>query len=164
MVFPVVRGIGTNEVMRDLRNFRECIYLISFEGKGDFELMVELSNQLYSSSQKGIDPQKNLAGVFKRHNLFLDGTSSVPYCLVTSSAHREPYDVDLSIPNMKALVLGEADQFLVHGLMRLFKKSDVTVLSPSPLFSNQMYKEMKSLEDRVRIISNGKEAVVFRED
>ena len=63
---------------------------------------------------------------------------------------------------MKGLVVGEVENFLVHGLMRLFKKAEITVTVPV-LFFDEFYQSAKSLDDRVRIISNGKEAIVLKE-
>jgi len=46
--------------------------------------------------------------------------------------------------------------------MRLFSKADV-ITTHVYLLENNFFKSLKSIEDKVRIISNGKEAVVLPE-
>jgi hypothetical protein len=46
--------------------------------------------------------------------------------------------------------------------MRMMKKSNVTIGSHTLLYQD-IYQNTRSLEDKVRIISNGKEAVVIKE-
>ena len=79
-------------------------------------------------------------------------------------AVRQGFEVDLSISKMQALIYGGMDNFLVHGLMRLLKKSQVTVGFDHPdfLFDHKFYRTSQSLVDKVRIISNGKKAVAMR--
>jgi len=83
-----------------------------------------------------------------------------------SNAERDPYDLDLMIPNMRGLVIGQTDRFLVHNLMRLFKRSEVTLgISPN-LFHTEFYKNRnaQSFSGRVRLYSNGKEGVATLEE
>jgi len=89
-----------------------------------------------------------------------------PYCLMMGNAERDPYDLDLMVPNMRGLVLGQTDRFLVHNLMRLFKRSDVTLGIGPNLFHTEFYKNRnaQSLFGRVRLYSNGKEGVAMLEE
>ena len=82
------------------------------------------------------------------------------------NAERDPYDVDLMVPNMRGLVLGQTDRFLVHNLMRLFKRSDVTLGIGPNLFHTKFYQDRnaKSISGKVRIYSNGKEGVAILEE
>src|SRR3989344_3465147 len=98
--------------------------------------------------------QWNLQG-----NDMMDGQA---YCFMTSSANRDHYDVDLSVPNMKALILSRSENLLVHGLVRLFKKADVALAHPT-LWVSDFFGQTTSIDDKVRIISNGREAVAIRE-
>ena len=92
----------------------------------------------------------------------LDFRIADDYCLMMSSAGREEYDVDLTASYMKTLVLGDTGNFMVHGLMRLIKKAEVTVGSKT-LWRQPIFLGVASLEDKVRIISNGREGIVFKE-
>lgn len=102
------------------------------------------------------------AEIMKNWHLEHDMCSESPYCLVIPSTHRENYDVDLSVPKMGALLLGETDNFLVHGLMRLVKQAKVSMGLSSGITFTDFYEGITS-GDNVRIISNGKEAIAIRE-
>ncbi|MBI2542619.1 MAG: hypothetical protein HYW24_00310 [Candidatus Aenigmarchaeota archaeon] len=165
IVLPVIRGLGKWEVLQvasKLGGFEEPE--ITFEGVDD-DLKMNLTN-LGMSSILGGNADIILYGSANVMKIHYSSSSEMlgreRYCFMTSSAHQEEYDVDLSVPNMRALVIGRADNFLVHGLMRLIKKADVSILK-SNLWYQKMYQTTESVRDRVRIISNGKEAVVIRE-
>ena len=85
-----------------------------------------------------------------------------PYCFMTSSAVRDHYDVDLTVPNMEAFITGVPENFLTHGLMRMIKKAKVSVMEPA-LWVTEFFGKTTSIDDKVRIISNGREAIVTRE-
>jgi hypothetical protein len=88
------------------------------------------------------------------------------YGLLMSNAEKDPYDLDLMVPNMRGLVIGQTDRFLVHNLMRLFKKADVTLGIGPNLFHTEFYKNRnaRSFLGRVRLYSNGKEGVGILEE
>ncbi len=62
---------------------------------------------------------------------------------------------------MKVLMHSKTDDFLVHDLVRLMRLADV-VVGADNLSSHDLFKKSRTLEDSVRIISNGKESVVMR--
>ncbi len=162
LVFPVGRGIGTDEALNMLPEMINNTGPLKLEGI-EIILKTSLRNAAYANYHTGIDVNgAYLADLLRQHNTLLDRTASNPYCFMTSSAHREDYDVDLSIPKVGAVVLGHPENFLVHNLIRLFKKASITAAFPV-LFFEPIYHNIKSLEDKVRIFSNGKEAVVIKE-
>lgn len=74
---------------------------------------------------------------------------------------REKYDLDLSVPHMKAMITGGMQGFLTHDVMRLLKTADVT-MGVNSLLSKDFYRNMPSGTE-IRIISNGKRAIAMRE-
>jgi hypothetical protein len=105
----------------------------------------------------------------KMHEWYADGehySKGNPYCLMIGNAERDPYDLDLMVPNMRGLVIGQTDRFLVHNLMRLFKRSDITLGIGPNLFHTEFYKDKRaqSIFGRVRLYSNGKEGVAILEE
>ena len=63
---------------------------------------------------------------------------------------------------METLVVGGSELFMAHDMMRLIKKAKVTAGFRN-LASEGLYKKAHSLEDKIRVISNGKEAAVMLE-
>lgn len=175
IVLPVVRSFGVQDLeciisskvksMHDgIRNniaeevkFRDvekvfemhCMNTIVMAGMGE-GINIEEKIQALSN---------NLRGWHKEAETILEAK---PYCLMISTAQRDCYDTDLTVPNMKGLVIGDCANFLVHNLIRLFKKANITVGTPGLLF-NGFWNSLTSLKDKVRMISNGKEAVVFKD-
>lgn len=159
IVLPVLRGIGTDDAKGLIRQFREM--RIKFPGKFDNQLKRALTN-LGIMGMNQYEEKEHMAEILRQHNFFTDEKIDSRYCFITTAADREGYDVDLSVPKMDSLVLSHGDYFLVHGLMRLFKKANVVTVHP-PLDSTEFFNDLRSVEDKVRIISNGKEAVVLKE-
>ena len=161
IVLPVIKGLGSFEARMVSDNFGKGAKEIFFGGYdvilghklGDFGILESLRDSLSN---------KMLPDILREHNLVTAKEINGPFCYVTTSAQRDQYDVDLSLPGMKALVLSGVEVFLVHNLMRLFKQADVVAGFP-PLLGSDFYRGLKSVEDKVRIISNGKEAVVLKE-
>jgi hypothetical protein len=87
---------------------------------------------------------------------FMEGRK---YCLLTDAAHREGYDVDLTLPNMRGLAIYETTNFMAHNLLRLFKRADL-VVGNVPILSGTFFDSARCFSDSVRITSNGREATI----
>ncbi len=160
IILPVVRGYELGPKGKMYGTIVERGNGIQFMGR-DASIRLRLRNLALA---EGLTREANgLKAVehVSKNNLLLDGLVGGPYCFVTPSALRESYDVDLTVPNMRALVIGEAGNFLVHGLMRLFRKADVTLGVPV-IYDNEFYNNIESVENRVRVISNGKQATIMK--
>ncbi len=88
----------------------------------------------------------------RKNNLFLEG-----YLFSIDEAHREPYLLDNTIPNMNSFHCARTGSFLTHNIFRQLQHSSISLLGVYPLWS------MAETGDVVRIISNGKNAVVVME-
>lgn len=109
-----------------------------------------------------VDPDnfdEHATRALREHNLKQDNPNG--YCFMTSDAIREDYDVDLTAPNMHTFIHGESYVFLVHDIIRLIKKAKVSMLL-NTLMYDRFFMNVGT-GDRVRIISNGKEAVALKE-
>ena len=161
LVLPVFRSFGETEATKVIGNRQMGLLKTLQFNEVDTLLESELRQAFDAKYGFGIDvshadlmQQWNLQG-----NDMMDGQA---YCFMTSSANRDHYDVDLSVPNMKALILSRSENLLVHGLVRLFKKADVALAHPT-LWVSDFFGQTTSIDDKVRIISNGREAVAIRE-
>ncbi len=169
VVYPVLRNVGFSEAKLICHDMEGLLginkpSILEF-GHHDGVLRHNLINGgPYSGMVGKQEFYEFLNEILKGQNETLNELLGQSYCYMTSSANREDYDVDLSVPNMKSLMIGGMEFFLVHGLIRLVKKADVTVAeSYLGLLNNELFKTTKSVEDKVRIFSNGKEAVVIKE-
>ena len=156
IVVPIGRSMGISEA-----ESKSIISMMEFEELDEIFLR-QLQNL---HSYRGLnDVSEGFSKVIQSWNYDLDDCmGDKSYCFMTSSSNqRELFDVDLTIPHMNSLILGDTKNFLVHGSMRLLKKADVTVMD-SGLYFREFYQKTTSVDDLVRIISNGKEAVVIRE-
>ncbi len=160
IVLPLVRSFGITEAKYLIGRYLREEDKIEFNGY-DAMLLMHLENARHAFGNDSLE--KHLPSVLMNWNWELNNAlKDKPYCFMTSSAHREGYDVDLSVPNMKGLIIGNAKNFLVHDLMRLIKKADITLFDYNlPL--KKFFKQATSIEDNVRIISNGKEAMAIKE-
>ena len=159
VVLPVLKSVGTQEAELLMKRLESIPGY--FQGYSDEKLGRDLAGLAYLPIPEE-RKMGHLAEILRQHNLHADERIGGPYCFVTTSARKERYDVDLSVPGMKALTLSRVSHFLVHDLMRLFSKADV-ITTHVYLLENNFFKSLKSIEDKVRIISNGKEAVVLPE-
>ena len=161
IVLPAVRSFGVTEaemVYRGLTGYAP-IRGLEFDGVDeDLKTIMMLSDSILPNS----DISTRLSKIVGHWLGSLDFRIADDYCLMMSSAGREEYDVDLTASYMKTLVLGDTGNFMVHGLMRLIKKAEVTVGSKT-LWRQPIFLGVASLEDKVRIISNGREGIVFKE-
>ncbi len=156
IVLPLIKGVGTFEASM-------WINQINLDGVHDDDLRRRLNQMGTMASSLGTSGYRNaIASTLRLHNATLDQKLDAPYCYIASSANREDYPVDLSIPGMQALIVGDMRLFMVHDMMRLIKRAKVTA-GFDDLAPTELYQNARSLEDRVRIISNGKEAVVLKE-
>lgn len=133
---------------------------------GDYE--IELAQTLANFNQRkhSFDHRyfrRNFAQLMETHHEDMGARIEGAYCFLTNSAKREDYDVDLTIPKMKSLVLGHGERFLTHGLMRLLKQAEVSAVFNQTLYATDLYQKTRGRTDRIRLISNGREAVAFRE-
>ncbi len=88
-----------------------------------------------------------------------DSKAHKPYCLVVPYS-REQENWDLYVPRMNALIAGDSSHFLTHGMIRLLKKAEVSLLCDRNL--SQSFLSMSGLEEKtVQIISNGREGVAL---
>ena len=170
IVYPVVRTFGENDGYKIAvaivngkyeleEKFRESDYVLG----GD---LLNLGFATKFGGSMGISESQRLAGEAIRnwHLSAEERMNGKPYCLMASSIQRNSYDTDLTVPNMKSLIVGDSATFLVHDVMRMFKKADVTVAENSAAFLfNKFFENTTSFNDKVRIISNGRQAVVTRE-
>ena len=169
IILPVIRGMGITEaviITEELGQFKEPTIPFS---DGDMDLMMDLSNVgmawaygAFGSGRNEIEFRNSVSKTLEIYNKNVDRRIDKPYCFMTSSAQREEYDLDLILTKMEGLIFGRSENFLTHNLIRLLKKADVTV-AQSILIFDEFYKNTKSLEDKVRIISNGKEGIVLKE-
>ena len=165
IVFPVLKSVGMNEVLTILPGSDPFAGEYFKLGSQDHLLRVNLENSLTLYKMNVIPPRElieNSSKTIEWHNKKLDEKLGKPYCFITSSIKNDNFDTDLSVPNAKAIVVGSAQNFLMHNPLRLIKKADVSVLC-SQIIISSFYKNISSLEDKVRIISNGKEAIVMKE-
>jgi hypothetical protein len=166
IVLPVARSFGCScalGLMANLSNGEKERFQFS---DYEFELQNNLTNfgylQLFKDTSDEKILKKYIPNALRGWHADIEADKE-PYCLAITSAGRDTYDTDLSVPNMKALFIGQTNTFLVHNLMRLLKRAEITVGYGPSLVSSNFFKGLKSLEDKVRIISNGKEAVIMKE-
>jgi len=171
IVLPVARSFGCSDAFSltsELGLHRQR-RVIDFKFS-DYERELEhnLDNISCLASLGGVDQPSVLEEHVPKilrcwHSRIEDMTKKKPYCLAISSAQRDSYDTDLSVPHVRTLLIGGTNTFLVHNLIRLLKKSQVSLGYGPPLWATPFFKNLRTLEDKVRIISNGKEAVAIRE-
>lgn len=168
IVLPVLRSVGYNEfeIAREsadhsLLGAERARIQIAY-GDSEMDWAMNMMN-LRGQDSHHMRTRELFAKMMEGHHSQLDEEIGGAYCFLTSSAKREDYEVDLTIPNMRTLALGQAQSFLTHGLMRLIKQADVTFAFGPALVASEFYKGTKTREHKVRIISNGKEAVAMRE-
>lgn len=165
IVLPVIRGIGLTDgklLAKALAFGDDSLPFENYDSLLKMQLMnVGMMNAI--SGGRNTELSKDVNYELKQFNSNMNELIKEPYCYIATSAHRDEYDVDLTLTKMRALALGETSTFLVHNLIRLLKKSDVSLLREPPLIGFDTYKNIKSIEDKVRIISNGKEAIILKE-
>lgn len=160
IVLPILKGVSTRDakfLSTDLGKKAEILH-----GDYDEKLKQDLNVITLMMLEEVPVPEKMISDILSQHNFYTGEQIKEPYCYITPSAQREGYDVDLSVPNMEGLILSGVDTFLVHDLIRLFKKANIVAGFPS-VFHREFYISARSVEDKVRIISNGIEAVVLKE-
>lgn len=154
--FALSAVMGINRLMRDEKAYEGLDEILK-----DHLLGIGLARGFGASINEKEAVEKTMREWYADGEYHFKGK---PYGLVIGNAERDPYDLDLLVPNMRGLVLGQTDRFLVHNLMRLFKRADVTLgISPN-LFFTDFYKNAQSVSGKVRIYSNGKEGVAILED
>lgn len=114
------------------------------------------------SRSNSLGPDK-FAREVAQYNRATNHHLSQPYAVVTTSASKEAYDVDLTVPQMRALICGRMESFLVHGMMRLMKRADVTIPVLDVEYDRELYNACRSIQSRIRIISNGREGIALLE-
>ncbi|GEM_PF-5442634 len=92
------------------------------------------------------------------HQGDLESTFSNGYAFLIDQAHNEPYLLDVGIPSMKAFLCQRGYNFLTHSVFRQMQNTQLSLLG----FSGDVHGKAKTGEN-VRIISNGKEAVLIKE-
>ncbi len=175
IVFPVIRSLGYKSIdvmINVVEGFYELLRNESSEWPefhgDDRELLHQLMNyqsmqhmgmarMLDGSRKKGIQDL-----VCSWHEWMERAREGEKYCLAISTLRGNRKDTDLSVPNMSALVVGETDTFLVHEPLRMYKKTRVVVGVSHDLIRRGLFQKLTT-GDEVRIISNGKEAVVLKE-
>ncbi len=169
IVFPVLRSVGNVEISTAIdsackKMLGEPARVHSYikYGENEMDWVMDMIN-LWRMDIESSRTREFFARMMHGHHTQFEAENKEPYCLLTSSAKREDYDVDLTVPQMKALVIGQAQSFLTHGLMRLIKQAEVTFAFDSALVASDLYLKTKTKEDKIRIISNGKEAIAMRE-
>lgn len=160
VVFPVLRNVGVGEAHIWLNLLDEQKLELS---SAERMLMTDITTIAFAFNPFMQQFQDILTPKLELYNQENDTKFDEPYCFMTSSVKNEKFDVDLSIPNMQGMIVGSAENFLTHGLSRLIKRANVSILKDSTLSVDKFYNQTKGLEHKVRIISNGKEAVAFRE-
>jgi len=164
IVYPILRSFSGNRAVNVIGSLRNTIFG-SDENETVFEfgeLDSELQSHFYELCIPGIglEGRDRLSKILKEHNQSVDAQLD-NHCLMTTNVGRESYDIDLTVPNMKALVTGGIGGFLTHDVMRLVKQADVTIADDFLLHGN-FFRQITS-GDKVRIISNGKSGIVMRE-
>ena len=115
----------------------------------------ELSSEDIRKSQRMIFVNRIKAYHRKADERFQDG-----YAIVIDEAHQEPYLMDITIPNMKAFLCGNGQNFLTHSLFRQMQNADVSLVH---FIDITKYHETLKSGNNVRIISNGKQGVAIPE-
>lgn len=162
IVLPVLKSVGFNEVLTVLPG-SDPLEFFKF-GTPDLGLAMELANPIMVYKMGMMDDRTfNTATtrMLKEHNISFNREIGTDYCFMTSSIKNDDWDIDLTLPNMNGLIFGRSENFLTHNSMRLIKKANVSMLDEI-LLMKEFYKNTSSL-DKVRIISNGKEAIAMRE-
>ena len=164
LVLPVLRTFGYKEAIALMSTIRNSVMSgkPSLGGIAPCELDQSLINYIFDTAAFGHGKPfvDELIGRLKSHNKYLDETLG-DYCLLSTGIDRERYEVDLTVPNMKAMVVDGLERFLTHDVMRLLKRADVAV-EAGFIYGSDFFNQTKS-GDKVRIIGNGKEAIVMRE-
>lgn len=166
IVLPIVKSIGYDMALGAVDDIER---LIGDEKKyrGMDEILKGNLQSIGLVRSTGLNINKSEAIIAKMKEYYYDAEQyfkGQPYCLIIGNAERDPYDLDLLVPNMRGLVLGQTERFLVHNLMRLFKRSNVTLGITPNLFYKELYKNAQSISGSVRLYSNGKEGVAILED
>ncbi len=165
IVLPVLKSVGINEVMTIFpgTNLFEGKYFKI--GSPDGTLPMDLENVLALYRMNAISEREfliNSRKIVEMHNNQMNKNfRGQPYCFVTSSIKNDSFDTDLSVPNSKAIIIGRCEDFLVHNPLRLIKKADYSIFY-NGLIVTDFYKNISSLENKVKIISNGKKAVAMK--
>jgi len=163
LVYPILRTFGYKHAAVLIHDIRTALSKgkNSIGGINPSKLEGELIDYMFDIA---ISEQKinldELVKTIKTNNQSLDEKLN-NYCLLSTSVNHEIYDIDLTVPHMKAMVVNGLERFLTHDVMRLLKKADVSV-EAGFMYKQDFFNNTKS-GDKIRIISNGKEAVVMRE-
>lgn len=158
IVLPVIRTLGVRDALFDFE--------IPSTGY-DWELGFRLSNISLATKFGGIlnleHKRKLVEKTIEGWHMEMEEIINEPYCLMLSSMD-EMGDMDLTVTNINTLVTGHHPVFLLHEPLRLFKKANIALgIDYYGLTENELFKNIRSAQDRVRIISNGKEAIVQKE-
>lgn len=164
IVLPVVRSFGVYDLLGVLSSSTGSQDLggkISFRST-EFTLKMNCLNIMDGMRDKKEIDEALSGSLAEWHRIAEMMLRKKPYCFMTSSVQRYCYDIDLTVPNMKGMVIGDCSNFLVHNLVRLFKKADIS-LGVNVLLVDEFWNSLTSLEDKVRMICNGREAVILKE-
>ena len=164
LVLPVLRTFGYKQAIALMSTIRSSCLSghPTIGGIAPCELDQSLIDYIFDLAAFGHGKPfvEELIGIIKMHNQYLDKKLG-EYCLLSTGVNRERYEVDLTVPHMKAMVVDGLERFLTHDVMRLLKRADVSV-EAGFIYGSDFFNHTKS-GDKVRIIGNGKEAVVMRE-
>jgi len=159
IVLPVIRTLGVRDALFNLHN--ELPFT-------DFDniLKHDLTN-ISLLGQFGRIPnlehkRKLVENAIKVWHISAEKIINESYCLMLSSMN-DIGDIDLTVPNISALVSRYNINFLVHEPLRIFKKADIALDAHYSLTVNKLFQNIRSAKDKIRIISNGKEAIVQKE-
>jgi hypothetical protein len=158
IVYPVLRSISYFESVKEAR----ALYKKYFDGSSESVLHLGQLDQILTEGLLDWADHRsiNIPTVIQNHNEYVDSQLG-GHCLMMTYTGREKYDLDLSVPHMKAMITGGMQGFLTHDVMRLLKTADVT-MGVNSLLSKDFYRNMPSGTE-IRIISNGKRAIAMRE-
>lgn len=160
IVLPVLKGIGINEIITILP--KDKTLGMQYLKNEDSTLAMDLFNLImYYEHLTRKDFLKDTTQILYQHYEKLNERVREPYCFITSSIKNDDWDIDLSVPNTKGLIFGNGKDFLTHNSLRLLKKADISMISDN-LIMREFYKNISSKE-KVRIISNGKEAIAIKD-
>ena len=164
IVMPVVKTVGFLDagLLYDMSDFHT-------PGNIYYALAPEFATKLCNAAalkRAGmITEGQQIAEIIKAtkyHNLRRDEEMNGPYAFITTNAAQEEYSLDLTIPNVHTVLSGNARHFFGHDVLRTIKQA--------PVFMNEQYlgvtKFMHNLNqntDQVRVISNGKNAILYKE-
>ncbi|MBI4895288.1 MAG: hypothetical protein HY831_02220 [Candidatus Aenigmarchaeota archaeon] len=158
IVLPIVRSYSLYFI---LSNYREDVLKLA-----DRDFVVQSSIMgMRNIDHLNLDADKlrqtrkdDFTRHIKEHHGDIERDFPAGYALLIDEAHREPYLLDVTVPNMKVFLSTRSANFLTHSVFRQMQNTELSMLG----FSGDVRGKVKTGEN-VRMISNGRGAVLIKE-